>query len=623
MQDGMVWNCNRPAALGGPCPEGPSAQGVCGHALPRCTPRPTLRTQRGMLVATLTLAAVGGLLVLLSSASRNALLAPGDLTEHHAQLLSLQGERRCQACHEAGEQEPLTWVRSLWQSHDPSIPNQTSRCLVCHGSRMDPTLALYAHTLAPDHLRSMTDVISSRLGREPLRRAALPDPSRNIACAACHREHHGRKHDLKALSNSHCQTCHQSQFHSFADGHPDFGDWPYDRSRSMVFDHASHASKHFAVAEREFRCLNCHQSESDKDVTRITSYAMCAHCHEERIRQSSSSGIVILSLPMIDTVALSDAGFDVGEWPPSATGDFDGRLDPTLAAILSLDPDANLAISHLGDEFDFYDVDLEDRQQMADVATLIWGVKRAIHRLAVAGPDAVTRLLIANVRAPSHVTPLAESTTATWNEVADVWFPNLNVELASRDAREKGEDTREPESKITNPDMSRRSTNDGSASRGQWWVDHDLMQVRYAPSGHADNVLGGWFEILAARARQSQSALPEPWFKPTGVGLCASCHRPTEPTSSQSDFFTSRRHGSPNRFTRFSHGPHLLIPHLADCRACHPVVAEAAVSPVTDIGNAHHTADFMPMSRSNCAACHTSNGAGDQCTKCHRYHAPM
>ncbi|EMI19824.1 hypothetical protein RMSM_03247 [Rhodopirellula maiorica SM1] len=49
------------------------------------------------------------------------------------------------------------------------------------------------------------------------------------------------------------------------------------------------------------------------------------------------------------------------------------------------------------------------------------------------------------------------------------------------------------------------------------------------------------------------------------------------------------------------------IAGLTDCVHCHRVRESGA-----------H--DFEPLGLQTCVTCHTAHGAGESCTKCHRYH---
>ena len=109
--EGDRWQCNRAAARGGVCEEGPTPEGECCH-ISKCTPIRSLRSRRGRFVVGCALATLGALCLLLSSGWRNEVLSPGPLSVHHAQLLENDGKSiGCASCHAAGDQTFVEWLR--------------------------------------------------------------------------------------------------------------------------------------------------------------------------------------------------------------------------------------------------------------------------------------------------------------------------------------------------------------------------------------------------------------------------------------------------------------------------------------------------------------------------------
>lgn len=96
-----AWLCNRSPAQGGKCAEGPSADGKCCREVTRCVPVLAMRNRRARFVFWCLAAFVGTALIVLSSSWRNEVLAPGGLTEQHAQLLRDKRTERCAECHGA------------------------------------------------------------------------------------------------------------------------------------------------------------------------------------------------------------------------------------------------------------------------------------------------------------------------------------------------------------------------------------------------------------------------------------------------------------------------------------------------------------------------------------------
>ena len=207
----------------------------------------------------------------------------------------------------------------------------------------------------------------------------------------------GRTFDLTALDNAACQSCHQQRYQSFADDHPDFGVWPYERRTRIAFNHASHQAKHFAEKKQAFDCRQCHVADAIGRMQLLASYeAACAACHDEKIATSVARGVPMLVLPTLDVAALKAAGHDIGPWPAAATGDFDGRLPPAMKLLLAArsgggegDGGAGCAILSLSD------VDPKDAKQLAACADLATAIKTLLADVSQRGPVAVRERLSA------------------------------------------------------------------------------------------------------------------------------------------------------------------------------------------------------------------------------------
>ena len=352
-QRGDRWVCNRSAVRGGPCELGPSPHGECRIVHSRCQPRRALRRLRGHWTTVAVVAVLGLMAVWLTGPDRPGWLAPGQLTSGHSQLLDPDGGRRCQACHEAGELAVTEWLAAAlgWQ---PAATNgtQSARCLNCHRDRLPLELALRVHSLPAATLHRWTEDACRRhaVGRRPTTGVAEAAP---LACATCHREHHGRRHELAAMTDRQCQSCHALQFTSFATGHPEFDTEPDSSRSALAFGHRTHQQRHFPATAREFACEICHARDSVGEPG-APSFAACATCHAAEIDRSLSPGVAILHLPIVDVDALGDAGHDIGVWPAAATGDFDGRLPLPLVLLLQLDPAASDAVRQLGWNVDLF-----------------------------------------------------------------------------------------------------------------------------------------------------------------------------------------------------------------------------------------------------------------------------
>ena len=206
-----------------------------------------------------------------------------------------------------------------------------------------------------------------------------------LACAACHQEHHGADHDLAAITDARCQACHTERYDSFADGHPDFGLWPTARRTRIKFNHASHSATHYLKAGRGFDCRSCHLEDATGDLTlRADYHASCGECHDGDLQKSFEGGVAFLALPTIDPAAIQ-----AGRWPDRAKGDFDGDLPPFTKLLLAADDRAAAAMQSLGEDFSFFDIDSDDREQVTAAATVVQSLQRLLDDLQEEGHGAV------------------------------------------------------------------------------------------------------------------------------------------------------------------------------------------------------------------------------------------
>jgi hypothetical protein len=565
---------------------------------------------------------LGGLFISSSANWRNKVIAPGPLASPHAQLFdSGRDVAKCSTCHAAADESAIKWTASLLSAHSAG-PTQSQLCLHCHDKTIEPRLALAAHNLAPEFLEKLTRE-RARKSQGALASFGKPamSPGKELACAACHREHHGAEFDLTAMDNAACQACHQQRYASFASDHPDFSDWPHERRTRIRFPHASHRAKHFVEKKVTFDCRNCHVEDAAGDVQLTLSYeATCASCHDEKIATSVARGIPMIALPTLDVEALRDAGHDIGPWPEDASGDFDGRLPPVMRLLLASDPAAARAMIALGESFDFFDVDPTDPEQLAACATLVGAIKQLMHDLGSDGAKSVRERLVATLGgdpAPASVAALMAGLSDDTLRGAAEWLQESAPSLASQSSS-----TEIPRS-VPNLDTV-------FGPGGTWFRDDATLSIRYRPSAHADPVLASWLQLVARAGLSTQPILDAAFREladPAAPGLCVSCHSiEQEPGGTLAVNWRSYDRRSESRpFTKFSHGPHLVLPQLADCPACHEVVstADTGASPYIQLDPHQHVREFNMMPRHKCAECHTMAAAGDRCQSCHSYHVDL
>jgi nitrate/TMAO reductase-like tetraheme cytochrome c subunit len=624
IRDGDRWLCNRSPLRGGPCDEGPAPDGGCCHVY-RCDPVRSLRGKRGRFLAACAIATAGILMIAIHSNGRDKLISPGPLARQHAQLeVAGSAPQNCAACHAAANEGLTGWMRSVAIGHG-SAPSQSQLCMDCHGKDISQEFSRTAHNLPPATLAKVT---AARGENE--RRGSVPQVINSVftshpsdpACAACHHEHHGADHNLAAIDNASCQACHRERYQSFADDHPDFGVWPYERRTRIIFDHVAHQAKHFVDKKQPFNCQSCHVDDATHSVELLTSYdRACAACHDEKLRTSVGKGVAMIALPTLDVAAMRKVGADVGSWPAAATGDFDGRLPPPMKLLLAGDREAAAALAKLGPTFEFSDVEADNAEQLRSVAAIVRGMKKLLVDLSESGPSAVReRLKVALGREVSEQATqplLAGLSPDTIRAATKAWLPN--ADLGNRDWPTE-QSALPPEPRTLNPSPT-------YALAGTWNGDDATFTIRYRLAAHADPVLASWLNLIVSTPKFDErpllAAVAKELMKPTAPGLCASCHSVERSSDSTLaiNWLPYDRTTAGRTFTKFSHGPHLRLPQLTDCIACHTLDPQANTTASYADENPHRFAsEFQPMSKQKCAECHIAAAAGDSCQSCHRYH---
>jgi hypothetical protein len=175
-----------------------------------------------------------------------------------------------------------------------------------------------------------------------------------------------------------------------------------------------------------------------------------------------------------------------------------------------------------------------------------------------------------------------------------------------------------------------------SASVGKWSVNASPSEfLKYIPQGHADVVAQAWYELAhRAKTNTSQSAasnLLQKIVSAEGIGSCSRCHQ------AQRNEMASGSHSEATRstfrwtyepeatfkssFTRFRHGPHLLLKTCTDCHQLNESSSDSREpSSVFESQVAMANRDFRPQTKLDCAACHKQGQAPNECSHCHRYH---
>lgn len=609
IREGDRWVCNRSDGRGGPCEPGPTPDGACCQ-VKRCKPKRSLRSIRGRWLRGAAVFTIGAVLMLLGSGARNELAAPGALSSHHAQVIArADWSNRCATCHPGANDGPAAWfTAAIDGGGETHGVTQSTLCLACHqdmlSSGREPLLAHGLPTEAlPRNAKPRAVFVEAALFElkapgMPAHGMSASDP---LACAACHQEHHGASHDLKAINDARCQACHVERFDRFATNHPDFGSWPVVRRTRIAFNHASHDGQHYPKANRPFDCRSCHQEDATGDLTMRPDYqAGCAECHEADVSKSFGDGLAFLSLPTIDPAAI-----DAGRWPERAQGDFDGELPALTKLLLAADPNANAALETLGADFSFFDVEPIDAEQVAAATAIVEALQRLLDEVQEEGHSAIAYRL-------------RKLLDGAAGSDAD-YVGHLPVELIDRIQATWLGDAPPPEEFDAVEDRR---------TGGGWLVDDDRLTLLYRPTGHDDPLVRAWLDAIVALPDQyagvREACLAE-FRRPGAPGMCFECHSIEQSPSGLTVNWRGReRLTEPRGFTHFSHRPHLVQPELANCTHCHQIDAGADPrSAYASFDATRPASEFVSLSKSACIQCHQPHAAGDSCTQCHNYHVEV
>ncbi|MFT5303315.1 MAG: hypothetical protein ACI814_004134 [Mariniblastus sp.] len=395
----------------------------------------SLRSKRRIFTLSCTAFTIGALMIILTSPSSNEFLAPGPLGSNHAQILAGQGADRCAACHAAANGTLAGWIANTFSLGKSQGLSQSELCMKCHDKSFVTDTAMNPHNVHPETLADLTafyEPVSYDAGMifQP------PVSGHQIECSACHREHHGTRDDLTAMTDKQCQSCHQSTFHSFEIDHPEFQQYPLKQRSKIAFDHSSHSLKHFPSKQSEFNCNQCHLDDNYQNVKQLASYEnACASCHQQQVLDSGRTGLALIALPMLDMEAIEAENLQVGSWPLAATGDFDGPFPPIMRVLLTADPVAAEILQRVGPTFDFADIDPDSPSDVQDAVKLVWSLKRLLQDLASDGPRAVrSRLesvMMLDVSDAELQKMVSNLDAPVFQNAVRRWIPDLNAEITA------------------------------------------------------------------------------------------------------------------------------------------------------------------------------------------------
>ena len=275
----------------------------------------------------------------------------------------------------------------------------------------------------------------------------------------------------------------------------------------------------------------------------------------------------------------------------------------------------------LGTDFDFFDVDPEQPDQLQAAADMIRAVKRLFYDLSVRGQDAFRERIEIVIQRKLTDQELADLTSRLSPEnlqvLAERWIPALASEFEM--------DGSLNELPLNLPSQEFKKASERAIYGG--WVRDDLtLSVRYVPTGHADPWMTSWINVMTEATQGRHADLAEELLrtvmKPSSAGQCGSCHSIDRTNDVlEVHWYPKRQIDSDTPFTRFSHGPHLIQAELADCASCHQSLPDSRVMENYKDQNPHvYEPGFEPITKASCAECHVSGAAGDSCLQCHQYH---
>ena len=441
------WECTRPATAGGSCAEGSCPDGTCSHAIPRCVPLRSQRSRRGQIVGWSFTILLGLLVLILGGRSAAWLVEPGPLAVQHSSI------RQCSACHTSFAAGPVGWLHAAFA--DAPVLARAQPCLACHEIGRHP---LSAHGLDTATLTRLGGALvapggsaggspggsSAASGAPRVTAAAFTLPQvarRDIACSACHREHRGGAARLTAVHSAMCQTCHAVRFASLADGHPEFGNFPFRRRTRIIFDHAKHFNQDFAQSNKALvptGCSGCHALGPVGEAMVVKPFAVsCGGCHLGDIKERAGAdvqGLAVLGVPALDLQTLRAHDAAIGEWPAAADGD----LAPFLRFLLSQRPDTAKDLAALGTA-SLGDLSHAGNAQIAAAARIAWAIKELLLDLSVKGPSVLVQAVTHdNDRVAGESAALVGGLPPDAIKTADkLWFPDLADEVTRHRAGER------------------------------------------------------------------------------------------------------------------------------------------------------------------------------------------
>lgn len=434
-------------------------------------------------------------------------LSPGPLSSPHGFL-----NQECSSCHGAAEKEPTAWVHAAM--FETNALQESKRCLVCHPFGEE---AGSAHSLPPEKMETIRHFRIERY-----RGLGLPasetrrDANEPLACMSCHHEHKGSDHNLKAMGNQTCQSCHNVIFESFATNHPDFEAFPYQDRPVIRFDHVTHLEKHFKEEEHlknaPDSCGDCHFQKQPLGWMFSANFEdRCQGCHLGDIMGDAAAGLKgtpFIAVPGLDLESLEASGFRVGTWPFFADHD----LTP-FSSFLMIGSAWDAARLEKVKSLDLMDLSSASREDQALAADFALAFKQMLFEIYNGGQESL-RVRIANAAQPTLPSGNPSNfdgliSRMEFRAAVDTWFPNLEEEMKTIREGKSLEPTLEKAAKTKAPTKEKKKTEDDDILDDDILAgDDDILAGDDDILSGDDDILAGDDDILSDAGDTAQNASP-------------------------------------------------------------------------------------------------------------------
>ena len=386
------------------------------------------------------------------------------------------------------------------------------------------------------------------------------------------------------------------------------------------------------------QCTSCHTADlAGKTMLTGSFEQSCSRCHLKEILgegRAGERGIAVLNLPGLDLDTLRDADIPIGQWPEDTEGD----LTPFMRLLLSADNDAAQAMQTLKNAgvTDLTDLQGAGNQELKAVQTLVLSIKRLFVRLELRGQVEIKtrletvferKLSVENLGALSAFLP-----TQVLTDACKLWLPDLLTEMAAINETYDAKSVRA----VVPAELSENvqaliddiaTERDEAVAAGGWYIPQYEFAIRYRPSGHADNFLRSWLEILAELGPQSLPPAAQQVFNIISdlkaPGLCIKCHSIDAAADHKLHINWLSKRPSPHRhtITHFNHSSHFSLLDNKGCKTCHDMDKEADfMGSFKGDDASSFVSGFHPIQKDTCVMCHNNTMASESCLNCHNYH---